>query len=101
MDKNIIRIKDFPSNTVDEAILILRENKKAKKYECTSKFKNIDSNVINKNNEEMIIKEAEYIISDYIDENGLDKKDKKNKKIKRLKITNVVLFLGLIISIIF
>ena len=99
MDKNIIRIKDFPSNTVDEAILILKENKKAKKYECTSKFKNIDNN--EKNNEEMIIKEAEYIISDYIDENGLDKKDKKNKKIKRLKITNAVLFLGLIISIIF
>lgn len=101
MDKNIIRIKDFPSNTVDEAILILRENKRAKKFECTSKFKNIDNNEINKNNEEMIIKEAEYIISDYIDENGLDKKDKKNQKIKRLKIANGVLIFGLIISIIF
>ena len=31
MDKNIIRIKDFPSNTIDEAILILKENKRAKK----------------------------------------------------------------------
>lgn len=101
MDKNIIRIKDFPSNTIDEAILILRDNKRAKKFECTSKFKNIDNNEINKNNEEIIIKEAEYIIADYIDENGLDKKDKRNQKIKRLKIANGVLIFGLIISIIF
>ena len=80
MDKNIIRIKDFPSNTIDEAILILRDNKRAKKYECTSKFKNIDNNENNKNSEEMIIKEAEFIISDYVSNyrsmiKGLDVKD--------------------------
>ena len=29
--RNIIRIKDVPSNTIEEAIIILKENKKAKK----------------------------------------------------------------------
>ena len=100
MDKNIIRIKDFPSNTIDEAILILRDNKRAKKYECTSKFKNIDNNENNKNSEEMIIKEAEFIISDYVENNEVHKKDKRSKEIKRLRITNGALILALIISII-
>ena len=99
MDKNIIRIKDFPSNTIDEAILILKENKKAKKYECTSKFKSLnDKNV---NDEEMVIKEAEFIISDYLDKSEKNKKGKNSKKIKRLKITNIALIFALIISIIF
>ena len=41
--RNMIRIKDVPSNTIEEAIIILKENKKVKKYECSNKFKNIDS----------------------------------------------------------
>ena len=98
MDKNIIRIKDFPSNTIDEAILILKENKKAKKYECSSKFKNTNYKKIN--NEAMVIKEAEFIISNYIDKNEIDKKNKNKRKIKRLKISNFILGLALIISII-
>lgn len=99
MDKNIIRIKDFPSNTIDEAILILKENKKAKKFECSSKFKN--SNYKKINEEEFVIKEAEFIISNCIDKNDVEKKDKKSKKIKKLRATNVILFFALIISIIF
>ena len=98
MDKNIIRIKEFPSNTIDEAILILKENKKAKKYECTSKFKN--TNYKKLNNEEMVIKEAEFIISNYIDKNEVDKNSKNKKNLKRLKISNLILGLALIISII-
>lgn len=98
MDKNIIRIKEFPSNTIDEAILILKDNKKAKKYECTSKFKNTNCNKMN--NEEMVIKEAEFIISNYIDKNELDKSRKKQNKLKRLKISNFILGAALLISII-
>lgn len=98
MDKNIIRIKDFPSNTIDEAILILKENKRAKKYECTSKFKNM--NYKNESDESMIVKEAEFIISDYLDKDDSDKKSKNRKKIRRLKISNIILASALIISII-
>ena len=49
----------------------------------------------------MVIKEAEFIISDYIDMSEKNKKGKNNKVIKKLKITNIVLIFALIISIIF
>ena len=93
--KNMIRIKDLPSNTIEEAILILKENKRAKKYESTSKFKN--SNYKKGSDEDFVIKEAELIISSYLNEDD----GSKGKKIKRLKIINGVLVLFLIISIIF
>ena len=40
--RNIIRIKDVPSNTIEEAIIILKENKKSKKQNYSNKFKNIN-----------------------------------------------------------
>ena len=46
--RNIIRIKDVPSNTIEEAIIILKENKKAKKHEYSNKFKNINITPVNK-----------------------------------------------------
>lgn len=97
-NKNIIRIKDFPSNTIDEAILILKENNRAKKLECSSKFKN--SNYKKIDDEEMVIKEAEFIISEYIENSDESKKCSKNKKIRRLRALNIVLVIALIISII-
>ena len=97
--KNMIRIKDLPSNTIEEAILILKENKRAKKYEGSSKFKN--SNYKKCSDEDFVIKEAELIISNYLDKDESCKSDSKSKKIKRLKITNGILALFLIISIIF
>jgi len=98
MDKNIIRIKDFPSNTIDEAILILKKNKRAKKFECSSKFKN--SNYKKDMDEDIAVKEAEFIISDYIDKNENNKKSRTSKKIRRLRATNFALFILLIVSII-
>lgn len=98
MDKNIIRIKDFPSNTIDEAILILKENKKAKKYECSSKFKNVNEK--KELDESMVIKEAEFIISDYLDRDESNKKSRSKKAIKKLKIINIILSFALIVSII-
>ena len=97
--KNMIRIKDLPSNTIEEAILILKENKRAKRYESTGKFKN--SNYKKCNDEDFVIKEAELIISNYLDGNDESRKDLKSKKIRRLKIINGILVLFLIISIIF
>ena len=96
--KNMIRIKDLPSNTIEEAILILKENKKAKKYEGTSKFKS--SNSKKSNDEDFVVKEAELIISNYLDKDSESKNDSKSKKIKKLKIINGVLVVFLIISII-
>lgn len=63
--KNIVVLKDLPSNIVEEAIVILKEN---------SKIKNIDKKkenikVIAKgklNSKDYIIKEAEAVIASYI-----------------------------------
>ena len=86
------------SNTIDEAILILKENKRAKKYECSSKFKSINDK--KESDESMVIKEAEFIISDYLDKDESNKKSKSKKIIKKLRIINVILSFALIISII-
>lgn len=97
--RNMIRIKDVPSNTIEEAIIILKENKRVKKYESLNKFKNVDSNISEDNN--YVIKEAELIISDYL-KSTENKNDKhQSKKIKRLKIANLGLIIALIVSIIF
>lgn len=97
--RNMIRIKDVPSNTIEEAIIILKENKRAKKFEGLNKFKNIDSDASRDNS--YVIKEAELIISDYL-KNTEKKSDKPQaQKIKRLKIVNCALIIALIFSIIF
>lgn len=100
MDKmrNMIRIKDVPSNTIEEAIIILKENKKAKKYESSSKFKNMDS--IDGDNNKHVIKEAELIISEYLEKNEDSNKNANKNKIKKLRVANIVLLLSLIMSII-
>ncbi len=96
--RNVLRIKDLPSNTIEEAIIILKENKKAKKYEYTEKFKKCDKD--GKKDDNYVIKEAELIIADYLkcSEEG----DKTiNKSNRRLKWISAILGLLLIVSIIF
>lgn len=96
--RNIIRIKDVPSNTIEEAIIILKENKKVKKYEYSNKFKKINQKSDEDN--KFVIKEAELIISDYLSKSEANENDNK-KKIKKLKFTSVILGFLLIVSIIF
>lgn len=96
--RNVLRIRNLPSNTIEEAIIILKENKKVKKYEYTEKFKKCDKDGEKDNN--YVIKEAELIISDY-----LKSSEGKNKNLekynKRLKYISAILGLLLIVSIIF
>ena len=96
MEKNIIRLKDVPSNTIEEAIIIFKENKKVKKYEYSNKFNK--SNRENDDDKKYIIKEAELIISDYL-ENSEDKELSLRRKIKGLKILSISLGLLLFVSI--
>ena len=96
--RNIIRIKDVPSNTIEEAIIILKENKKAKKHEYSNKFKNINERT--EDDKKFVIKEAELIIADYLKETEPDNTSVK-RKLRRLKYTSATLGLLLIVSIIF
>lgn len=105
--KNIVVLKDLPSNLVEEAIVVLKENQKIPKLEPAStdkKESNSEPQKI-KNSKDYIIKEAQMLISDYISK--IESKNKKenqsiqklNKKCKRLKTVNQALLVGLAISL--
>ena len=97
--KNMIVLKNLPSNIVEEAIIVLKANKKVKNFEKIEKNKTID----NKQN----IKEAEMLVSNYISKleekksmnNNYQKKA--NRKYKRIKnYAYVISFVALIESLI-
>ena len=105
--KNIVVLKDLPSNLVEEAIVVLKENQKIPKLEPASKEKkesNSEQQKV-KNSKDYIIKEAQMLISDYISK--IENKNKKenqsiqklNKKCKRLRLINNILIISLVISL--
>ncbi len=103
--KNMIVLKNLPSNLVEEAIIILKENNKIHKYQT------ISSNEENMEEEKeqigYIVKDAEMVIKSYLDriENNSPKKERTIKKLeKRYKNSirlNLFLFLTTIVGIIF
>ena len=105
--KNIVVIKDLPSNLIEEAIVVLKENQKIPKLEPASKDKKENSSETPKikNSKDYIIKEAQMLIADYISK--IENKNKKenqsiqklNKKCKKLKSINQALVVSLAISI--
>lgn len=103
--KNMIILRNLPSNIIDEAIVILKENKKVKKLEKIDKVdKNKNKSYAKENKKGYVLKEAEMIISTYIEEleNKKKTKEKINKKtVQRLKIyayiTSVILFIETVI----
>ena len=92
--KNMIILKDLPSNLVEQAIVIFKKNKKINKFELAENKKNKcvntkNNNKISENN--FFIKEAQNVIADYIsrieDQNfkskdNIKKLEEKNKKLK-------------------
>ncbi|MBE5806199.1 MAG: hypothetical protein E7313_05765 [Clostridiales bacterium] len=103
--RNTLVLKNLPSNVIEEAFVVIKDNQKLKKYEyIDGKNQNLENKkeLNNSRNEnDIVIREAEYIISDYI--NKLEKQDicgnkyniELNKKYKNMK--KVVIILNLII----
>lgn len=81
--KNIIVLKDLPSNLVDEAIVILKNGSKIKKKDTVQnvKYKN---DFMDNGNYETAIKEAEFLVADYIE--SLEKPKETNCNIRKMKI---------------
>ena len=75
--KNIVVLKNLPSNLVEEAIVIFKSNKYAKNYEYIEKNENLKKQENNKNSKDYIIREAESVLTNYI--NLVEKKEKINK----------------------
>lgn len=103
--RNIVILKDFPSNLVDEAFVVLKNNQKIKNVEyADNRFDNFSINNEIDNKDEYVVKEAELLVSNYIDK--LENQDLLNnksdssvmKKYKKLKIFSTVLGIAFIIS---
>ena len=88
--KNIIVLRNLPSNLVDEAIVVLKENKKVKKYQYADDIKgdNVDKQKKKEgktadNTKEYIIKEAELVVNNYL--SNLKNKKEVNPNDRRRK----------------
>ena len=105
--KNMVVLKNLPSNIVEEAIVILKPNIKLKKIDFAENKKNNKKaeNTNIKNSKKYIINEAEMVVSNYLStlENNKKNHVKVNRKIeikyKRLKTLSVVLGIMLLVSV--
>lgn len=96
--KNMVVLKNLPSNIVDEAIIVLKANKKTKKLQKIEN-KKILENQENKKDKEYILKEAEMIVNNYISKIENKENDKiiiskdtdgKYKKLKKYAIATTL-----------
>lgn len=64
--KNIVVLKNLPSNIVDEAIMVLKPNKKVKNIQYIKRSE--EKEKVQKPENGYIVKEAEMLISNYLKE---------------------------------
>ena len=105
--KNMVVLKNLPSNLVEEAIVILKSSKKVKKLEKIEKNNKINQEEVVKKEKDYILKEAEMLVSSYISKIE-DKKEqttiktiKNSKKYMRLKRYAYICSIALIIQTFF
>lgn len=106
--KNIIVLKDLPSNIIEEAFVIIKANRNVKVLKPTEKGGEENS----EKQGEYIVKEAEMVINNYIKDiesenkirsNTIKQMENQYKKIKRINkflsaLLGITLFLNLIIK---
>lgn len=97
--KNMIVLKNLPSNMIEEAIVVLKKNKK---IEITKQLEKKEAVQCRINSDEYIVKEAEFVISNYISEIEKNKKAKKVKNIeqkyKKAKIFSIALLVLMVVQ---
>ncbi len=82
--KNIVVLKNIPSNMIEEAFVVLKDNVKIHKEECVGNSKPLDNKDEKVKDGNYVVKEAELIVSEYIKK--LEKKEiKESKETKKLK----------------
>ena len=106
--KNMVVLKNLPSNIVDEAIIVLKTNKKAKKLQKIEKNNQLDKE--EKKDKDYILKEAEMLVNSYISkveikdikkEKVSQKQKNRYEKLKKYAIATTVLCIIQAIIIIF
>lgn len=81
--KNMVVLKNLPSNIVEEAIVILKNNLKVKELEKIDKNKTSENKEKTNKSEDYIIKEAEMLITNYI---AKIEQKKEQTKVQNIKI---------------
>lgn len=79
--KNIVVLKNIPSNIVEEAIVVLKPNQKVRQIQHIERNMSSEKN-IKKNSKEYIVKEAEMVIANYI--SNMENIKSKNKSMKEI-----------------
>ena len=104
--KNMVFLKNLPSNVVEEAIIILKPNVKLKANDYIDKKAKQTVANTKLNSKDYIVSEAEMVISNYISKLEKPKKEKFkiDKKMrdecKKLKLISIVLGILLMLSFI-
>ena len=103
--KNIVMLKNLPSNIIEEAIIIFKEPQTIKEKELIERGNKININDTQTKSKEYILNEAEMLVSNYITKIESNKKstqEEKNIKVKykRLKKCNIILSIILFLSVI-
>ena len=75
--KNMVVLRNLPSNILEEAIVILKPTKRVKKLQKIEKIQNTEAQKIDKKEKDYIFKEAEMVISRYISK--IEDNEKKKK----------------------
>ena len=95
--KNMVFLKNLPSNMIEEAIVIFKENSKIKAKDVINKSNQLSQ--IQGKSKDIIFKEAEMLVNDYVKrvESSKNKKifDKKinDKFLKKYSIVITILFI--------
>ena len=102
--KNMVVLKNLPSNMVEEAIIIFKETQKIKQKELIDKGKNVNVTQDKSKTKDYILKEAEMLVNDYINKIENKKKTINNRdiieKYKNLKNYSIASTVLLVISLI-
>lgn len=99
--KNMVVLKDLPSNIVEEAIVILKPNVKLKSLDIADNKNSKTKQDNMKDPKKYIISEAEMVVSNYLSKIEKEKSSifKTNKKIesKYKRLRAVSIFLGILL----
>lgn len=98
--KNMVVLKNLPSNIIDEAIVILKSNKEIKKLEKIEKNKNKKQEIDVEKDKEYMIREAQMLVNDYISK--IENKDEIviNRENKRIVKHRKLFYLLVIVAIV-
>ena len=103
--KNIVVLKNLPSNIMEEAIIILKSNKYAKKLQMVENNTNKELEKKECDGKDYIIKEAENLLCNYINKIEVNKTIEKpsktlEEKYQKLKKYSIIITIFFAISLI-